>query len=361
MRILWASSEQRKLEIIKILVNLMINLNSKSGMDLTLNNYNFEMQAIITGISGQDGAYLAKELLESGVKVIGLVRNKMSSLAGLEYLGIAKDVEVLTIDLGDSSEMNNLIKSIQPDYIFNLAAQSSVADSFKKPHSTILFNLHSTLNILEAIRSFSPVTCMYQATSSEMYGSVNQLPICENTLLNPQSPYAISKSSCHHLVRNYRESYNLHVSSGILFNHESVLRRERFFIMKIIKSALDIHHGKLEYLEVGNIDIKRDFGYAPYYVKAMLKMVEMKTPDDYIICSGKSVSLRSIIHHVFHLLGIELNRIKINKKYFRPSEINDIYGDNAKAKNKLGWEYRMEFADVVEEILVEYQNNFYHV
>ena len=228
------------------------------------------MKAIITGISGQDGAYLAKELLRKNIQVTGVVRNPSSSLAGIDYLEIANDIDIIELNLEDVSAINKLIKANQPDYIFNLAAQSSVAESFNKPHSTILFNLHSTLNILEAIRSFSPATRLYQATSSEMYGSVNQLPICENTLLNPQSPYAISKSSCHHLVRNYRESYNLHVSSGILFNHESVLRRERFFIMKIIKSALDIHHGRLEYLEVGNIDIKRDFGYAPHYVKAMI-------------------------------------------------------------------------------------------
>lgn len=156
-----------------------------------------------------------------------------------------------------------LIKAKQPDFIYNLAAQSSVADSFKKNLFKILFNLHSTLNILEAILSFRPASCLDQATSSEMYDSVNQLPICEITLLNPQSPYAISKSSCHHLVQNYRESYNLHVSSGILYNHESVLRREQFFIMEIIKSALDIHHGKLEYLKVGDPDIKSNSGYAP--------------------------------------------------------------------------------------------------
>jgi GDPmannose 4,6-dehydratase len=318
------------------------------------------MQAIITGISGQDGAYLAKELLSKNVEVIGVVRNQSSSLEGLEYLNICEEIELVKLNLENVSDINKLIKKRQPDYIFNLAAQSSVAESFNKPHSTILFNLHSTLNILEGVRSYSPATHLYQATSSEMYGSVDQLPICENTLLNPQSPYAISKSSCHHLVRNYRESYKLHVSSGILFNHESVLRRDRFFIMKIIKSALDINHGKLEYLEVGNIDIKRDFGYAPHYVKAMVKMVEMDSPDDYIICSGKSVSLRSIINHVFDYLSIDLDRIKINKKYFRPSEISDIYGDNTKAKNKLGWEYQMDFKDVLEEILVEYQNNFYH-
>jgi len=318
------------------------------------------MQAVITGVSGQDGAYLAKELLRKGINVIGVVRNELSSLSGLDYLGIKNEVEIVQLELGNAIEINKFAKLRQPDFIFNLAAQSSVADSFKNPHSTILFNLHSTLNILEAIRSFSPQTRLYQATSSEMYGSVENLPICENTLLNPQSPYAISKSACHHLVRNYRESYNLHVSSGILFNHESVLRQEKFFIMKIIKSALDIKKGKLDILEVGNIDIKRDFGYAPYYVKAMIKMVNMDKPDDYIICSGKSVSLRSIVYHLFEYLNIDLDRIKINSDFFRPSEIVDIYGDNSKAKSKLGWNYEMEFTTVLEEILIEYQNNFYN-
>ena len=318
------------------------------------------MKAIITGISGQDGAYLAKDMLAKGVEVIGLVRNEQSSLSGLEYLGLKKEVEIVQLNLVNAIEINNFIKLKQPDLIFNLAAQSSVADSFKNPHSTILFNLHSTINILESIRSNSPHTRLYQATSSEMYGSVENLPICENTLHNPQSPYAISKSACHHLVRNYRESYQLHVSSGILFNHESVLRRDNFFIMKIIKAALDIHSGKQEFLEVGNIDIKRDFGYAPHYVQAMSKMVQMKVPDDYIICSGKSISLRGIIHQLFNYLDLDLGRIKINKELFRPSEISDIFGNNSKAKNKLGWDYQMKFEDVIEEILIEYQENFYN-
>lgn len=318
------------------------------------------MQAIITGISGQDGAYLAKDLLLQGIDVIGIVRSEQSSLNGLNYLGIKGEVKIIELNLENASAINKLIKITQPDYLFNLAAQSSVAESFKNPHSTILFNLHSTLNILEAIRSYSPDTRLYQATSSEMFGSVEELPICEKTLLNPKSPYAISKSACHDLVRNYRDSYNLHASSGILFNHESVLRREHFFIMKIIKSALDIHHGKKDVLEVGNIDIKRDFGFAPAYVKAMSKMVQMDTPDDYIICSGKSIALRSIIEHLFNLLGIDKDRIQINKKFLRPSEISDIYGDNSKAKAKLNWNYEMEFTDVIEEILTEYQNNFYY-
>lgn len=318
------------------------------------------MQAIITGISGQDGAYLAKSLLNKGIEIIGIVRSKESPLDGLKYLKVLNNIKIIKLNLEDASAVNKLIKEEKPDFIFNLAAQSSVAESFRNPHSTILFNLHSTLNILESIRNFSPNTRLYQATSSEMFGSVENLPICEKTLLNPQSPYAISKSACHDLVRNYRDSYNLHCSSGILFNHESVLRRENFFIMKVIKTALDIHHGKQEVLEVGNIDVKRDFGYAPHYVKAMIQMVQMDQPDDYIICSGKSISLRSIIEHVFNLLGIELDRIQINQKFFRPSEIADIYGDNSKAREKLNWKYEMAFTDVIEEILNEYQNNFYN-
>lgn len=316
--------------------------------------------AIITGISGQDGPYLTKELLKKGIHVIGIVRNNKSSLSGLSYLKVLDEVEILELDLENSKSVNHVISEVQPDFIFNLAAQSSVAQSFLNPHATILFNLQSTLNLLEAIRSYSPNTHLYQATSSEMYGAVKQLPINENTLLNPLSPYAISKSSCHYLVKNYREAYNLHVSSGILFNHESVLRSEHFFIMKVIKTSLDILNKKQEFLEVGNIDVKRDFGYAPYYVQAMTKMVEMKSPDDYIICSGRSISLRDIIYHLFDYLGIDRDRIVINKAFFRPSEILDIYGDNTKAKNILKWDYSMDFKTVVEEILKEYNANFYN-
>jgi GDPmannose 4,6-dehydratase len=316
--------------------------------------------AIITGISGQDGPYLTRELIKEGIRVIGVVRNNKSSLSGLHYLGVFNDVEIIQLDLENATAVNDLITKIQPDFVFNLAAQSSVAQSFVKPHATILFNLHSTLNLLESIRNNSSHTRLYQATSSEMYGAVEHLPITENTLLNPLSPYAISKSSCHYLIKNYRESYNLHVSSGILFNHESVLRKESFFIMKIIKASLDIYHGKQEVLEVGNIDVKRDFGYVPNYVQAMVKMVKMDRPDDYIICSGTSISLRSIIYHLFNYLGIDKDRVVINQSFFRPSEIQDIYGDNTKAKTVLGWDYNMKFTEVIEEILNEYQTNFYH-
>lgn len=319
------------------------------------------MKTIITGISGQDGAYLAKQLLSQGHSVIGLVRGSISSLNGLKYLDIFDSIELCTIDLTDKDGLNDLFKSIQPDYYYNLAAQSSVGASFVNPHESILFNLHSTLNALEAIRVYSRHTKFYQATSSEMFGDVAELPITEKTLLHPQSPYAISKAACHHLVRNYRESYDISACSGILFNHESVLRRENFFIMKVIKTALDIKFNRCDELRVGNIDIKRDFGFAPKYVEAMILMMDQEELDDYIICSGTSITLRSIIYHIFDCLNISKDRVVIDQRFFRPSEISDIYGDNSKAKRELGWEYDFSFYSVVENILEEYQTKFYNV
>lgn len=318
------------------------------------------MKSIITGITGQDGSYLAKELVNKGHEVTGLVRSPNSSLFGLEYLEL-KNIDIQIIDLANKDEVNDLIKNLEPDYFYNLAAQSSVGDSFMNPHESILFNLHSTLNALESIRLYSPETIFYQATSSEMFGDVASLPISENTLLHPQSPYAISKAACHHLVKNYRESYDLNACSGILFNHESVLRRPNFFIMKVVRSALDIKNGNLDELRVGNIDIKRDFGYAPKYVEAMVLMAEDSVKEDYIICSGKSISLRSVIEHVFNCLGISLDKIVVDKKFFRPSEISDIYGDNSKAINKLNWSYDLSFYSVIELILEEYSRYIYEV
>lgn len=313
---------------------------------------------IISGISGQDGAYLAKKLSSFGYKIIGILRDN-SLTSGLEYLGV-KDVHFEYIDLSNNGLVEKLIKEVQPDFFYNLAAQSSVGDSFINPHHSILFNINSTLNILEAIRLHSPETRFYQATSSDMFGSVACLPINENTLLHPQSPYAISKAACHHLVRNYREAYNLSACSGILFNHESVLRKGNFFVIKVIQTSLDIKYGKTNELRVGNIDIKRDFGYAPAYVDAMVMMAESTIMDDYIICSGKSIMLRSIIEHIFSCLNIPLERIVVDQEFYRPSDIIDIYGDNSKAKKHLQWKYDLSFYSVLENVLEEYHSNFYN-
>lgn len=319
------------------------------------------MTVLITGITGQDGAYLAQKLVNIGYNVIGVIRpnQNIKSLNGLNYLSVLQKIKLLECRLDDSQQVSNLINEIRPDVIYNLAAQSSVGKSFLNPHESILFNLHSTVNILECIRLTTPATKLYQATSSEMYGSVAKLPITEETLLHPQSPYAVSKAACHHLVRNYRESYDMFACSGILFNHESVLRRDDFFIMKVIKTALDIKHGRADELRVGNIEIKRDFGYAPRYVDAMVKMMNQTTPSDYIICSGVSVTLRSIIEHVFDCLDLHHNRIIVDSKFFRPSDIDDIYGSNDRARLELKWEYDTPFFEVLEGILYEYESNFY--
>jgi GDPmannose 4,6-dehydratase len=308
--------------------------------------------SIITGITGQDGAYLSKLLLEQGYRVIGLTRSyNKENLSKLRFLGILDRVEIQKVDLTDLSQVIRLFQEFKPTEVYNLAAQSSVSLSFQQPISTISFNITSTLNLLEAIRVVSPSIRMYQASSSEMFGHVENLPITEHHALHPLSPYAISKAAAHWTTINYRESYKLWVGSGILFNHESYLRNSNFFIKKVLRSAVAISLGKQDTLEVGNIDIKRDFGYAPAYVEAMWLMLQQDEPDDYIICSGTSVTLRSIIEYVFSVLNIPVERLVINPEYYRPTDIVDIYGDNTKAKMKLGWAYERSFFNVLEELL----------
>ena len=315
------------------------------------------MKAVITGISGQDGAYLANELLLEGFQVIGTTRNLHSRPIGLEYLKIKNEIHFVNIQLENKIEVEIFLKKYKPEFIFHLAAVSSVSYSFKNPEETIFFNLKSTLNLLEAIRLFSPSTRLYQAASSEMFGYSNSLPIKEDTLHNPKSPYAVSKSACYNLVKNYRESYGIYASSGILFNHESVLRRDGFFIKKLIKSCLDIINGKVNEIKFGNLEVKRDFGFAPDYVKAMIQMMKIDNPDDFIICSGEAVCLEDIVIHLFNYLNIDLDKIKVDKELYRPSEIPIIYGDNSRAKQELKWEYSRNFKDVVINIFNEYQNN----
>jgi GDPmannose 4,6-dehydratase len=315
--------------------------------------------AIITGISGQDGAYLSKLLIGKGYRVIGLVRSSSGNdYFRLRYLGVFEKIKLLECDLCDLSQVIHIIASYSPDEIYNLAAQSSVSLSFNQPIGTIEFNIHSVLNILEAIRILGKNIRFYQASSSEMFGKVNDLPISETTAVHPLSPYAISKVTGHYLVMNYRESYNLYACSGILFNHESYLRGEGFFIKKLIRGALEIKLGQREGIEFGNIDIRRDFGWSEKYVEAMWLLLQQNVPEDYIICSGKSVSLREIVYHVFDKLGIEKDRMTINENLFRPTEIEDIYGSSEKAQRELGWHYDIPFFDVLDNILAEEEKNY---
>lgn len=320
--------------------------------------------AIITGITGQDGAYLSQLLLSKNYKVIGLTRSyNQNNLKGLEYLGLLPDITIQDCDLTDITQVIKIIQRHAPDEIYNLAAQSSVSLSFNQPIGTIQFNIISALNLLEALKMSKPLKDIkfYHASSSEMFGLVKQLPITENTVFHPLSPYAISKATAHWLTVNYRESYQLFACCGVLFNHESYLRSENFFMKKVIRESLRIKYGVQEVLEVGNIDIKRDFGFAKKYVEVMWLMLQQELPDDYLVCSGKSVSLRSIIEHIFKRLELPAEKMVISKDLYRPTDIEDIYGDNTKARAKLHWKYDLDFFDVIDDMLAEEEKNKFYL
>lgn len=310
--------------------------------------------AIITGITGQDGAYLSKLLLGRGYKVVGLARSDTKEgMKGLEYLNILNQITIIECDLTDITQIIKILNQYKPTEIYNLAAQSSVSQSFANPIATFKFNTISVFNLLEAIKITDPKIKFYQASSSEMYGRVPELPIRENTVFHPLSPYAISKASAHWICVNYRESYNMFICCGILFNHESYLRTESFFVKKIITQAIKISKGEQEQLNVGNIDIMRDFGYAPKYVEAMYLMMQKETSNDYHICSGGSVSLRDLIEYTFNKLHIPRSKIHIDTNLFRPAEIENIYGANDKAKTELGWDYNLSAYDMMDLLIEE--------
>jgi len=309
--------------------------------------------AIITGITGQDGAYLSRLLLKNDYTIIGLVRSKhSSSTGGLNYLNIADQITIEECDLTDISQILRILNEYNPTEIYNLAAQSSVSLSFAQPIGTFHFNTLSVFNLLEAIKQFNTEIKFYQASSSEMFGEVKHLPITEDTEFHPKSPYAISKAAAHWTCVNYRESYNLFVCCGILFNHESHLRTDTFFVKKVIREAIKIKNGISNQLHVGNLNIKRDIGYAPQYVEAMFKMMQQPKADSYLICTGSSVSLQYIVEYVFNKLGVPASKIIVDQKLFRPSEIHDIYGSNKHINTSLNWHYTMTVEDLLD-ILVE--------
>jgi GDPmannose 4,6-dehydratase len=310
--------------------------------------------ALITGITGQDGAYLSRLLLNKGYEVIGLVRsNSHTNKNGLIRLGILENVTLLECDLIDLSQLIQIISTYKPVEIYNLAAQSSVSLSFAQPIGTFSFNTMSVFNLLEAIKLVDKRIKLYHASSSEMYGKVEKLPIVENTVFHPVSPYATSKAAAHWTCINYRESFGLFVSCGILFNHESMLRTNQFFVKKVITEANMIKEGTLDKMFVGNIDIKRDFGYAPLYVEAMHAMLQHDKPDDFVICSGISISLREVIEYIFERVGISLSAYEVDQKLYRPNDIPEIYGDSSKAKKVLGWHYEMTPYELLDKLIDE--------
>ena len=312
-------------------------------------------KALITGVTGQDGAYLSKILLEKGYKVYGTIRDSIAPHSrNLKHLGVEGSLELVRTDLLDLSNVIRLLDRIKPDEIYNLASQSSVGLSFEQPIGTVEFNIMSTMNLLEAIRILPFKAKFYQASSSEMYGKANELPVSEKTALHPVSPYAVSKAASHWMAVNYREAYGVFCCCGILFNHESVLRAEHFVTKKIISTAVRISKGSKEKLKLGNIEIKRDWGLASEYVKAMWLMLQQDQPDDFVIATGEAHSLREFVEIAFSHAGLDWREhVTIDETLYRPSEIDVIYGNPAKAKAKIGWEYSLPFENLIKRLIEE--------
>jgi len=324
-------------------------------------------RALITGIRGQDAAYLAKLLLEKGYEVVGTDRRSGdSSWWRLKELGIENEVKIVYMDLMELTNVIDIIKKLQPDELYNLAAQSFVKASFDQPYVTTEVNALGVLRLLEAIRHFSSHTKFYQASTSEMFGKVQTMPQSEKTPFYPRSPYAVAKLFGHWITINYRESYNMFTCSGILFNHESPLRGLEFVTRKITHSVVKIKYGLQEKLVLGNLEAKRDWGYAPEYVEAMWLMLQQSEPDDYVIATGETHTVREFVEHAFKYIGIDINwqgkeinekgidnstgkvLVEVSKEFFRPAEVNILVGDYSKAKNKLGWKPKTKFVTLVE-------------
>lgn len=309
------------------------------------------MHAAITGSNGQDGSYLAELLLSKGYVVTALLRDAKSDICNHHFLGIDKQLNYQVVNLADISSTRSFLQKNQPDEIYHLAGQSSVSASFVHPIQTIEYNVLSLVNLLECIREHDWGTKLYHASSSEMFGNVRQLPITLETQMRPLSPYGVSKASAFWALNSYRESFDLNVASGVLFNHESVLRPKSFFVKKVVADAVEISLGRKQFLEVGNINVSRDFGYAPDYVKAMWLILQADKPKDYIISSGKSVLLYDIIKYVFDQLNVSLESLRVKDSLVRPTDIEDIYGDNSHAKSELGWRSSKDIFQVADEMI----------
>ena len=310
--------------------------------------------ALICGISGQDGPYLAKYLLEKGYKVIGTSRDAASnSFRNLHRLDIFNDVEVKSASLNDFRSIIQVLNTSKPDEIYNLSGQSSVGLSFEQPVETFSSVTIGTINLLEAVRILNPDIKIYSASTCECFGDTKGNAADENTPFSPRSPYAVAKAAAHWYVANYRESYNIFACSGIMFNHESVLRPDRFVTQKIISSAKKIADGKQKTLELGNIEIERDWGWAPEYVEAMYLMMQQPTATDYVIASGVKRSLVDFVEIAFSYFDLDYKKyLKINDSYKRPTDIAISYGNPAKAKKDLDWEARTGLKEIIS-ILIE--------
>ena len=323
-------------------------------------------KALIIGITGQDGAYLSRHLLEKCYKVYGALRKKIEfSPHKLKALGIDREIHYVPLEIIEFSNILHAIQKISPDEIYNLAAQSSVSLSFEQPMYTADVTAMGALRVLEAVRTINPGIRFYQASSSEMFGKIREERQNEQTAFYPRSPYAVSKSFAHWMAVNYREAYGLFACSGILFNHESPLRELEFVTRKITYAAVNIKLGFQDTLYLGNMDSRRDWGYAPEYVEAMWLMMQQPEADDYIIATGETHSIREFVETAFQEVGTDIiwqgsggneigmdnnsgkKLVRINPQFFRPAEVDIVKGDFSKAKEKLGWAPKTTFKELV--------------
>jgi GDPmannose 4,6-dehydratase len=309
--------------------------------------------ALICGVSGQDGAYLAQLLLNKGYNVCGTSRDaQMSSFNNLTRLGIRNQIKLESVALNDFRSVLQVLTKIEPDEVYNLAGQTSVGLSFEQPVETLESIATGTLNLLEAIRFRGKPIKFYNASSSECFGDTGGEAADENTPFRPRSPYAVAKAAAFWQVANYREAYNLFACSGILFNHESPLRPERFVTQKIISTVRRIAAGSQEKLLLGNIDIQRDWGWAPEYVEAMYLMLQQDQPDDYVIATGTSQKLADFVASAFAEFNLDWEEHVItDKSLLRPTDIALGKGNPAKAKQKLGWQAQYQMQDIVRMML----------
>jgi GDPmannose 4,6-dehydratase len=335
--------------------------------------------ALITGVTGQDGAYLAELLLAKGYTVHG-VKRRSSSFNTERIERLYQDPHAsnlrFTLHYGDLTDATNLIRIVQetqPDEIYNLGAQSHVQVSFETPEYTANSDALGTLRLLEAIRllKLSERTRFYQASTSELYGKVQSVPQNEATPFYPRSPYGAAKLYAYWITVNYREAYGIHASNGILFNHESPIRGETFVTRKITRAVASIHHGLQDKLYLGNLDAKRDWGHAREYVRCMWLMLQQPEPDDYVVATGETHSVRTFVERAFQEIGINIEwkgqgiqeqgidttngkaLVEVDPRYFRPTEVELLVGDASKAKEKLGWRHEMNFNDLVAEMVRE--------
>lgn len=317
--------------------------------------------ALICGISGQDGAYLARLLLDKGYKVCGTSRNAQAlPFHNLAYLGIRDQVETVSMSLVDYRDVQQVFMKVQPDEVYNLAGQSSVGISFEQPVETIESIVLGTLNLLEAVRATDKPAKLYNACSSECFGDMGGEIATESSPFRPRSPYAVAKAAAFWELASYREAYGLYASSGILFNHESPLRPERFVTRKIVASAVRIASGRKEKLHLGNLAIRRDWGWAPEYVEAIWLMLQQAEPDDFIVSTGEAHSLEEFVTMTFDHFGLNWrDHVVIDKALFRPAEISVMRGDPTKARQKLGWEARTKIKQVIGLMLQAEQESPY--